>query len=546
MTTQRPPWRFYGRKGPMDYLANLLEFIPDRHNARNGRRQFSTYKIRGRRGLGKTALVQQMSKLAPADLPVIYYELPNPDSVPPSGEPISVEAIRQQVCNLVDHHGSGTGRLGEKVRRVLSEDFEWTENHFKFQALLRALIKVGAVVVLDEFHLAKDLGLVTDVKQVINDCHSSGRKLYNPGKLVLMGSHQQNLEALFTSAAPLYGRTNAYLHLHPWSLETTMTMAAEQGILSSPGKFLTLWTSYGGIPRNWERYCTDELYLPLHAIDDEDDWRRAFLSTERTFLTEPKERFDARTFIELERSVRDILLWIGRNHPRGVQLNDIPFSDFASKLTAVQMLETELDLMSVHSPVGQRDHSRWKISAQYTLFQIHVFPELMTRPEGKRVTGFEDEPELPRLLSLEGSGLENLAATYMAEQEGVTWSQSNVWNSQMAKDGDIDVMAINRGAEPWTVWLGEAKRSENQLRPGKIKSFQDRFLTTLEAGSGVKKVQNSKLHRLLFATTFTKDARARMKTAGFETLDIHSMARNYGIEPNPGPVALADEKDMIG
>ncbi len=537
MNAQRMPWRFYGRQTQMEELAHDLEFIPDRHNVRNGRRQFSTCKIRGRRGLGKTALVLQLQAKAPSDLPIIYLELPNPDNVPTDGDPINVEAIARRITELAEGHGSVPVRFGERVHRRLAAGRAWKDPHFKFQALLQALIKEGGVVVFDEFHLAKKLGLVTDIREVIRNCHDVGRKLDHPGKLVLMGSHQQELQSLFASDAPLYGTTNAYLHLHPWSLRTTMRVAAEHDILPNPGKFLTLWTAYGGSPRNWQRYCTDERYAPLHAINDEDEWRRGFLAAERNFLTEWKERFDARTTIELREPERRILLWVGHHHPRGIKLKDIPVGDYADKLAAVQMLETDLDLMSSHGPLLVRDHSRWKISDQYTLFQLHVFPELMAQADDQKIEGLRGRPELARLLSLEGVGLETLATTFMGEQDGVTWHQSNVWHPRIAREGDIDVMAANVNTEPWTVWLGEAKRNENDLYPGMIKAFQDRFLTTLGNSDEAKKIRTAKLQRQLFATTFPRGSRERLRSAGFEAVDLHAMARSFGIEPWRKPVA---------
>ena len=51
--TERPSWRFYGRKKEMDSLAYDLEFQPDPHDRRGGRRQFSTFRVRGRRGTGQ-------------------------------------------------------------------------------------------------------------------------------------------------------------------------------------------------------------------------------------------------------------------------------------------------------------------------------------------------------------------------------------------------------------------------------------------------------------------------------------------------------------
>ena len=91
-----------------------------------------------------------------------------------------------------------------------------------------------------------------------------------------MGSHQQKFDAMWESTAPLFQRNDGYIRLHQWKLSTVMEMAAEQGILESPGRFLALWTAFGGMPRNWERYCIGQRYAHLHDIEDQKAWRKAF------------------------------------------------------------------------------------------------------------------------------------------------------------------------------------------------------------------------------------------------------------------------------
>ncbi|MDE2738791.1 MAG: hypothetical protein OXH47_04620 [Paracoccaceae bacterium] len=521
--TERSPWRFYGREMEIEMLERDLEFLPDPHGKRNGRRQFSVLKIRGRRGLGKTRLIQEIIPRVPHGLPFVLYELPNPKR-----ESTSIGAINQELLLKAGEVG-----LGEEMQGILQPVTQYTTDTYRFMDILQAYMKLGAVVVLDEFHLVKNLGLVSYAKQAIDQ--GIFGKDSHPGKIVLMGSHQQKLQDLFTASAPLYGKVNAHVHLHPWPLSTIMEMASEQGILKEPGKFLTLWTAYGGIPRNWERYCTDDRFAHLHSISDEKEWRMAFLMAEKTFLTEPMERFDARTFIELTSEVRDVLLWFGREHPRGAKLDLIPseLGSRAFKLEACEMLHTDLDLMDRYGPLLIRDNVRWKITDQYTLFQINIFRELMTPSDDRMALEFDKTPELARMMTIEGVGMESLATAFMAEQEGINWKQSTVWHTHVAGEGDIDVLAANTMVDPWKVWLGEAKRNEDQFNTDKIKNFQDRFLAKLGDGSQARKVQVADLGRVLFAPVFNSNKRDIFRKKGFEAIDIHDMARTYGIDPHP-------------
>lgn len=520
---EQKSWRFYGRQSEIDMLEKDLEFQPDPHGRRGGMRQFSTLKVRGRRGLGKTRLLQEMHSRAPDDLPFIFYELPNP-----SKGSASIEGINQELLLMAMDVG-----LGKDMQAILPAISEYTTDTFRFMDIMKAYMKLGAVVVFDEFHLARELGLVSYAKQVIDQGIFERRS--HPGKILLMGSHQQKLQELFTASAPLYGRPNAYVHLRPWPLSTIMEMASEQGILAESGKFLTLWTAYGGVPRNWERYCTDGRFAHLHSIPNEQTWRDAFLEAERSFLAEPMERFDARTFIELEASVREILLWFGRTKPRGAQLSRLPteLGDLAAKLEACELLRIDLDLMDRYGPLLKTDHARWKITDQYTLFQVCVFRELMSGRGGHVRGRMAGNPERERLHSLEGHGMETLAEAFLAEQEGVNWHQTNVWHPAVADEGDIDVMAADTNSKPVRVWLGEAKRDTGQFNPNRIRAFQDRFLSVLGDDREARDIREGDLQRVLFAPTFSRKEHQHFASHGFQTMGIHDMARTYGIDPDP-------------
>ena len=256
-----------------------------------------------------------------------------------------------------------------------------------FQEILRTLIHAGTIVVLDEFHHADDLGIVSGVKLVIDGFEAVNAPQVT-GKLVMTGSHQQHLLRMFRSDQPLYGRFSGSLRLDPWPVSTVLEMAAEQGYLRYPKRFLTLWTAYGGIPKHWKRLAADDNYVQLRQFDawpDDTAWRRAFLERERQVLADRSERFNSRAFVELAAVHREALLWLAQNHPKaatdkqiaaGIGMKGDPrVSD------ALDLLQDHLQLVELTEQFFVGGTEQWRISDNSTLFQISVFPQLFSTPK---------------------------------------------------------------------------------------------------------------------------------------------------------------------
>ncbi len=202
-------WRFYGRRKEIAELQNGLEL-----GTAQSTRHFHSLRVRGRRGVGKTHLLKQMKEYTPADVPFILYELPDPTMYsdgPPSPEAIidGVKEVNNSLQLEAEKAGLQNFEVKLPIRTSLYHDRIW------FKEVLATLLKAGAVVVLDEFHLARDLGLASYVKQVIDEAGGCQGIYKNPGKLVLMGSHQQKFDGLFCPDQPLYGRTGATVHVQP-------------------------------------------------------------------------------------------------------------------------------------------------------------------------------------------------------------------------------------------------------------------------------------------------------------------------------------------
>ena len=175
-----------------------------------------------------------------------------------------------------------------------------------------------------------------------------------------------------------------------------MDMATDQGLLARPSKFLTLWTAYGGMPSHWQRYCTSDDYSHLHIIENMNEWRQAFLDIERDNLVSVKgERFDDRAFIELQDIHRRILLWVAEHHfVKGARVGDIAraprfqnaedqkeLGDAHAIREKMLFFCERLNLMELKKSLDGRDVDRWQITDNNTLFQLHVFKEILASPK---------------------------------------------------------------------------------------------------------------------------------------------------------------------
>ncbi len=518
-------WRFYGRGEIIIRLRHNLAYDELPTN-----RRFAAKRIMGRRGVGKTHLLNEMARLAPADLPFIVYELANP-----------AVADAETACARLLKAAEMAG-IADPVA-LLPKRSQWDNDQSWFCEIVKAFLRAGAVVVLDEFHHAHNLGLVSGIKLVIDGADQNYGTA--SGTLVMMGSHQQQVLRMFRSDQPLYQRALP-VQLGQWRLPTVMEMAAEQGILADPHRFLTLWCAYGGMPRNWKRYCTDRDYSHLHGIKDTAEWRQAFLTAEAQTLLDAEERFDGRSFIELAGKERDVLLWIGRNARRGIRHNRLADAVKATRAEmeqAYHVLRNHLQLVEDTGPWMTKAMPRWRITDNNTLFRINVFPELVVK--GARRKGLDvdiaraiNDQRLFRLQELEGLALERLTADWLVEQDDITWSHAGVWRPDM--EGDIDALAVNDPntvhiPDEWIprVWLASAKRDAARHQPTEVADHQDRFLAALGNSDEAVRMRERERHRLLVSPEFSDEQRERHAQAGFACMDIHDMARSCGIKPEP-------------
>ncbi len=158
------------------------------------------------------------------------------------------------VRRLCGRLGKSAGEQGLDVPasdRDLNDRSPWDLKVNVFGDSLHRLLRVGAIVVIDEFQNCERgrLDLVSEVKEVI-DHHRLERNC--SGRIIIAGSHQQQMVRIVGgSREPLYHRLEV---LRVGSLGTgdTLRMGSDEDWLSQPGRFLTAWTAFGDVPGLWK------------------------------------------------------------------------------------------------------------------------------------------------------------------------------------------------------------------------------------------------------------------------------------------------------
>ena len=533
-------WRFYGREPELEKVDSALRYP-----------KFVCKRIHGRRGVGKAELVAEAGRRTRGKPPVLIFELRSPELE-------SAEAARQR---LLDTAGN---ELGPEILQDLPHPHPVLPAD-NFTGVVRHLLFRDVAVTLDGFHHARPMGLEGPIKLLID--HSG--PLHNPrptGKLFVMGSHQQRFMAMFRSDQPLFQRFYGNINLHQWQAPTVLEMAAEHDFLRNPGRFLTLWTACGGIPRNWEAFAnSDESAARLRDFSrwpDDDSWRRAFLGWQEERLRGPDERFDSRSYVELDEPHRKVLEWLAHNKAR----RGSEFWRFPEELRdrAKPGLAESLKVLSSHlelvERVGefwrkpaltwrsdlrwQRSPDLWRIRDNDTLFQLAVTgtPEPGNRENGnpRRVGSMPRTGQmLEALENLEGPALERFAADWLRNLPCMGWSGHGCWRRQRGTEalGDVDAMALPDSEEGTPLVLASCKRDPAKHNPGRLSRQLGAFLEDVGTGKdddeGAEWLRSLPQRRLLISPEFTEGQRSRFAETGFECIGIRDMARELGIDPGP-------------
>ena len=533
-------WRFYGRQRETDRLVRYI-----------GNKGFAAYIVHGKRGVGKTHLLKEVGRRRKTDAPMLFYETPEDLSRYDSDGYALLEAVRNaDAMHLLDGY-----------------DISAPVKGYLFRDMLHHLVQRGAIVVLDEFHNARKTLTEGNLKWVI-DQHKLDKNVDERGKIIVMGSHQQKISMMLRGDQPLSGRFYPGANLKSWSIRTVAEMAEEHGFLQDPGKFLTLWTAYGGMPGNWERFATHDVFRNLRDFsawpNDGNDWHMAFIETEKNWLREnPEDRYDWKAYVSLSRENRDILLWMARNAPRGCRENRFPQHIRMRKnpdfRTSVEQMSGRLELIAENREFAKENAKKLlQIKDPYIQFQIMALQnsainmEMPVHPDSQSRQSFHEPrkpedhaiKELAAMQVLEGHALERLAAETWECCEDVHYSKSRIWRQSDARNrplredpAEIDLYVqvyLGTGRRPV---FGSCKRSAGKLSGPQLDADIKRFLSMMPEGKTADYMKTAR--HVLIAPSFTPDQRRRMERDGRECMDIQDMFREAferkGSEPEHEP-----------
>jgi len=533
-------WPFYGRERE---IADLEMFL--------SQRRFGAYVVHGRRGVGKTRLMEEAAArhLAAGGRPTVIRELPD--------RPDGSDRALDDLWNATVKAGQGDAFDDLRERQSHDHPAAW------FATVVRHLLRKRINVVLDEFHHAAE-GLDVYIKQVIDEFHHIARDP-GTGALVVMGSHQQKLHAMLERSKPLNGRFDDAVSLKPWPVATVFGMAEDRGLLDHPDRFLALWTAFGGMPDQWRRFDTQSRFEALRNFDfwhDGRDWRKAFMEAQRDWLRQhPEDRFDNVAYVELKKEHRQAL-WILNGSGR----DGLDHETFRQRLKALagatdidERIDETLNVLvdDLGLVEGQDEYRgtgrlfRWVVKDPWVRFQIDVLrvdPRKGVRPgRGNRpVPAVPDPPETPssesdpvdRLEMAEGFALERLVAKVLAETPGIHRALSGVSrfsdaDGRPVKDRaevELDLLVEPGPDSGLPLVAGTCERHWRKLRETDLDRTLERLLAWLPADRTTEWLKSLPRRRLLVAVEIPEAEREGLESRGkgaggpYECMDVLDLA----------------------
>ena len=400
-------WTFYGRQ---EELGSLLERIR--------RRRWFFGTIRGRRRIGKTALIQQALTTLQEDDPdgrtTLLIQIP--DSSPADLAAVFRNAVREAgVEALID---------GSPPIRDLPG----------VAAAVGALCSAGTIVALDEFQICHQ-GPLRGLPSLLQTQVDRLQDRNEAGGLILLGSVQSEMEALLDDRrAPLFGRTTFDLTLGPWDLRTILEVCRDHGA-EAPERCLTLWTLFGGVPKYWRHFAEAD---GLDAITAWAPWTQQVC--ERLFLRSDsplREEGDSLLGRELHRNYLAVLRVVAER--RSCTHGDV--RDALPELTSMGPYLTTLvqDLRLIERQLPLFAHERQR-RARYVVADPFLCAWLGVMQSACQAARIEPssrvaERMLPRLSTLEGHAFERMVrdASEEASRAGdtdfpMTDRASGYWN----------------------------------------------------------------------------------------------------------------------
>ena len=451
-------WAFYGRQLE---LGSLLEYMR--------RKSWFFGAIRGRRRIGKTALIQQALKTLGEDEAstglTLLVQLP--DSNPTDLAVVFRNAVREAG---IESYIDGLDSI---------------QNLPGVAAAVGSLCAAGAVVVLDEFQIchrgplrAFPSLLQTQVDRLQDQ---------NPvGGLIVLGSVQTEMEALLEDRkAPLFGRVTFRIALDPWDMRTIFDVCEEHGAVD-PGRCLTLWTLFGGVPKYWRHFAEED---GLDAIPDWDQWARELC--ERLYLRSDgllREEGQSLLGRELRLNALAILRTLAeRRRCTHAQLREA-LPEQTTLGPYLKILTQDLRLVEKELPVFAHKFSK---GARYVVadpFLAAWLTVIQPACQAARILPISEVAErlLPKLCILEGHAFERMvrSASEEASRAGakdfsMTDRLRGFWNRPRNNLQPIEIDIVAWNDDDQLVRFGSCKRNPEEHDAKSLSKFRSHVETIL-------------------------------------------------------------------
>ena len=469
--------------------------------------------IRGRRRIGKTALIQQALKTVSGDkpdgAPVLLVRIP--DSSPADFAAVFRSALGE--TGLAPDTGTA-----EKIRDLPG-----------IAAAVGSLCSRGAVVVLDEFQVCLR-GPLSGLPSLLQEQVDRLQDRNAAGGLIVLGSVQAEMEALLHDRrAPLFGRTTFEFTLGPWDLATIFEVCRAHGA-ADPARCLTLWTLFGGVPKYWRHLAETD---GLDTVPEWESWAQQVC--ERLFLRSGsplREEGEGLLARELRRNYLAILRTLAeRASCTHAELRDaLPNLSLGPYLNSVT---NDLRLVERKLPIfaGERQRrARYVISDQFLRAWLRV---MQPACQAARILPAPQVAQraLAALRTLEGHALESMVgeATEAASRAGapdfpITDRVAGYWNRPRPQPGAVEIDFIAWNADDRRVRFGSCKRNPDRHDGASLHSFRDnvdRFLAT----SVGKRFTGWQHQFALFAPRFSAQQRARLEADDWICRDLVDFQR---------------------
>ncbi len=500
-------WDFYGRR---DELGCLLEIM------RTGRWFFGA--IRGRRRIGKTALVQQalttIRQDEPRRRPVVLIQLPD-------GGPGDFAAVFRSTVR-------------DTAPESLLDRLEQVRDLPAVASAIGSLCDAGAVVALDEFQVCHrgPLSVFPSLLQAqVDRLQDRGQG----GGLIVLGSVQTEMEALLNDQrAPLYGRTTFNLALGPWDFRTVLEICDKHGA-ADPRRCLSAWTLFGGVPKYWRHFAE------AGSLDTVPDWREwAVELCGRLFLRSDaplREEGESLLGLELRRNYLAVLRVLAERSRSHAELREA-LPDLPSLGPYLQTLTRDLRLVDKELPVFAHDGSkgaRYHLSDPFLRAWLSV---LQPACQAARVLPVSEVAGrlLSRLPDLEGWAFERMVRQASEEASRVgdgdfplTDLVRGYWNRPRNHPASIEIDLVAWNQDRRRVRFGSCKRDPRRHDRTSLAAFRGHVRRFLSTRPG-KRFHEWRQELALFAPLFPADQRSRLTDDGWVCRDLTDFRRMLGDE----------------